>query len=246
MRSLLCALALLIVAPAAALAAPQRAEPAGPPDPGAPTLRGSWIAKVVVPTTARKAPSGTAPVVQRLTTTAQWAGGPQQLMVLGSRRDATDTLWLQVALARRPNGFSAWVEADHMLVWRTPWRVEVATGTRTVTVRKAGKVVRRFPAVVGAPSTPTPTGLFAVAERFDRGGAPGDFYGPYVLALTAFSTVYERFGGGPGVVAVHGRGGASLGTPLGSAGSHGCVRIDNGHIAFLAKNAEPGTPVVIR
>ena len=199
-----------------------------------------------MPTVARRTPSGKGAIVQRLPTTAQWAGGPLQVMVLGSKRDATDTLWLKVALARRPNGFSAWVAADHMLVWRTPWRVEVSTGTRTVTVRKAGKVVRRFPAVVGAPSTPTPKGLFAVAERFERGGAPGDFYGPYVLALTAFSTVYESFGGGPGVVAVHGRGGASLATPLGTAGSHGCVRIDNGQIAFLAKTAEPGTPVVIR
>ena len=45
---------------------------------------------------------------------------------------------------------------------------------------------------------------------------------------------------------MHGRGGASLATPLGTAGSHGCVRIDNGQIAFLAKTAEPGTPVVIR
>ena len=178
MRSLLCALAVVLLAPAAALAAPDRAEPAAPPDPGAPTLKGSWIAKVVVPTVARRTPSGKGAIVQRLPTTAQWAGGPLQVMVLGSKRDATDTLWLKVALARRPNGFSAWVAADHMLVWRTPWRVEVSTGTRTVTVRKAGKVVRRFPAVVGAPSTPTPKGLFAVAERFERGGAPGDFTVP--------------------------------------------------------------------
>jgi hypothetical protein len=166
-------------------------------------------------------------------------------MVLGSRRDTGGALWLKVALARRPNGASAWVPSDNMLLWRTTWRVEISTATRTVVVRHAGQVARRFRAVVGAPATPTPHGLFAIAERFPP--PPGnDFYGPEVLALTAFSNVYETFGGGPGVVALHGRGGASLATPLGSAGSHGCVRVENAQIDFLAHVAEAGTPVVIR
>ena len=122
------------------------------------------------------------------------------------------------AAARRPNGSAAWVLADHVRLLRTPWRIEVSTSSRTVTVRRAGKVARRFRAVVGAPGTPTPHGLFAVAERFDL-ASPNNFYGPHVLALTAFSNVFETFGGGPGVVGIHGRGGASLATPLGTAGS---------------------------
>ena len=168
----------------------------------------------MTPTVGRAAPRANARAVQRLGTHAPWAGGPVQLMVLGSKRDANNALWLRVQLAKRPNGSSAWVLADHVRLWRTPWRIEVQTASRTVTVRRAGKLVRRFRAVVGAPGTPTPHGLFAVAERFDR-ASPNDFYGPHVLALTAFSNVFETFGGGPGIVGIHGRGGASLATPLG-------------------------------
>jgi lipoprotein-anchoring transpeptidase ErfK/SrfK len=58
--------------------------------------------------------------------------------------------------------------------------------------------------------------------------------------------VLESYGGGPGRVAIHGRGGASLRDPLGSARSHGCVRIPNRAVAWLAERAAPGTPVDIR
>jgi hypothetical protein len=54
------------------------------------------------------------------------------------------------------------------------------------------------------------------------------------LPLTAFSATLRRFGGGPGRVAIHGRGGASLNDPLESARSHDSIRIDNGPIAWIA------------
>jgi lipoprotein-anchoring transpeptidase ErfK/SrfK len=44
------------------------------------------------------------------------------------------------------------------------------------------------------------------------------------------------FGGGPGRVAIHGRDGTSLLDPLGSARSHGCIRIDNGPITWMAES----------
>jgi len=113
-----------------------------------------------------------------------------------------------------------------------------------VRVYRDGRLVRSFRAVVGAPATPTPVGLFAVYE-LDRQADPSGFLGPWVVQLTAFSNVLESFGGGPGRVALHGRGGSSLNDPLGSARSHGCVRIDNSNVAWLARVAVPGTPVRI-
>jgi hypothetical protein len=74
--------------------------------------------------------------------------------------------------------------------------------------------VRRFGAVVGAPGTPTPRGRFAIYE-IDRQPDPFGFLGPIALHLTAHSDVLDDYGGGPGRVALHGRGGASL---LGPAG----------------------------
>ena len=50
----------------------------------------------------------------------------------------------------------------------------------------------------------------------------------------------------PACVALHGRGGASLLDPLGSARSHGCVRLDDDLLQLLARVARPGTPVLVR
>ena len=55
----------------------------------------------------------------------------------------------------------------------------------------------------------------------------------------------HAFDGGPGQVAIHGRGGASLLDPLGSARSHGCIRIDNDAVDVLERDVPPGTPVRI-
>jgi lipoprotein-anchoring transpeptidase ErfK/SrfK len=101
--------------------------------------------------------------------------------------------------------------------------------------------------VVGAPSTPTPRGLFAVAGVWKS--RPGSFVGSWVLALTAHSDVLQHFDGGDGRVALHGRGGASLLDPLGTAASHGCVRLANRAISWLVREIGrarlPGTPVAI-
>jgi lipoprotein-anchoring transpeptidase ErfK/SrfK len=47
-------------------------------------------------------------------------------------------------------------------------------------------------------------------------------------------------------VAIHGRGGASLYDPLGSARSHGCIRVGSGRIVALARMLPLGTPVRVR
>jgi L,D-transpeptidase catalytic domain len=114
---------------------------------------------------------------------------------------------------------------------------------RTRTVK--GKRVHRFRAVIGKPSTPTPLGLAAIYER-NRQPNPRAFLGPWSLSLTAHSNVLESYGGGPGRVAIHGRAGASLRDPLGSARSHGCIRVNNRNVLWMAKRIPPGTPVRIR
>jgi lipoprotein-anchoring transpeptidase ErfK/SrfK len=144
----------------------------------------------------------------------------------------------------RPNGLSAWIDSDYVELARTPWRIDVSTEQRTVSLLRAGRFVDRWRAVVGKPSTPTPRGLYAVYERV-RQPDPNAFLGTWALLLTAFSPVLNNFDGGPGQVAIHGRGGASLLDPLGSTRSHGCIRIDNSAIDVLARDAAEGTPVQI-
>jgi hypothetical protein len=129
-------------------------------------------------------------------------------------------------------------------VRHVPSWIDVSLSRRLVRVFRDGALVRRFRAVVGAPPTPTPTGLFAVYE-FDAQPGRSGFVGPWVIQLTAFSEVLDDYGGGPGRIAIHGRGGPSLDDPLGTARSHGCIRVDNADVEWLARSVAPGTPVRI-
>jgi lipoprotein-anchoring transpeptidase ErfK/SrfK len=129
-------------------------------------------------------------------------------------------------------------------VSHTPYWIDVSLNRRLVTVYRSGKLVRQFRAVVGAPATPTPTGLAAIYDPISQPN-PNGFVGPWVLHLTAFSNVLKKFDGGLGRVGIHGRSGASLSDPLGSARSHGCIRIDNDQVRWLARTTPRGTPVDI-
>jgi lipoprotein-anchoring transpeptidase ErfK/SrfK len=179
-----------------------------------------------------------------VTTTAAWDGGRVGLLVLGARRDGSGRLWVRVQLPERPNGRSGWIDADYAKLRSTPWRVVIDRGRRRATAFRAGHRVRVWGVVVGKPSTPTPRGLFAVYERVRQ--PPGSELGPWALQLTAHSNTLMNYGGGPGRVALHGRSGPLLADPLGSARSHGCVRMQNRLAGWLATWARPGTPVEIR
>jgi L,D-transpeptidase-like protein len=211
--------------------------------PVAPTRTEAWVARVVYPTVARSAPAEGA-VLMRLDGEGRWSGGQVGLLVLAVQADDRGRRWLRVRLPIRPNGTAGWIRADFAELSRTPYRIEVSVGARSVTLLRSGRVFERYRAVVGTPDWPTPRGLFAVSERVPQPDREG-FLGPWALLLTAFSPTLKRFGGGPGQVALHGRAGASLADPLGSARSHGCIRIDNAGIQLLASVAREGTPVLI-
>ncbi len=205
--------------------------------------RGADLARVVKVTPVRPRP-GSGPLVRMLATQTSWGGGPQQLLVLGAHRADDGTTWLKVRLPSRPNGSVGWISRDAVTLRHEAWWLDISLSRRVVSVYRDGSLVRRIPAVVGAPITPTPTGLFAAYEPVAQPRADG-FLGPWVLQLTAFSTVLDNYGGGPGRVAIHGRGGASLADPLGTARSHGCLRVSNASIRWLAQRVVPGTPVLI-
>jgi lipoprotein-anchoring transpeptidase ErfK/SrfK len=123
----------------------------------------------------------------------------------------------------------------------TVWHLVVDVGARRVRAYRSGRLVRDFQAVVGGPATPTPAGRFFVEENLRlparRTGAP------FALALSARSGVLQEFDGGPGQIALHGRGG--IGGRLGTAVSHGCVRLGDAAIRWLAARIRPGVPVTV-
>jgi lipoprotein-anchoring transpeptidase ErfK/SrfK len=169
------------------------------------------------------------------------------LLVIARARAADNRCWLRVRLPWRPNNAAGWVNAKKVYLQRTRWRIEVSTARRTLTLLRGGAPVRTVSVVVGKPSTPTPQGLFAVVWAIPWN--PNDFLGSWVLELTAHSNVLQQFDGGDGTVGIHGRGGASLLDPLGSAASHGCIRLSNATIdwlvATIGRDRLPGTPVQV-
>ncbi len=72
---------------------------------------------------------------------------------------------------------------------------------------------------------------------------PGSAGGPFALVLSARSNVLQEFAGGQGQVAIHGL--ANLGGTPGTAISHGCVRLANRNVSWLAGRIAPGTPVTM-
>jgi lipoprotein-anchoring transpeptidase ErfK/SrfK len=72
---------------------------------------------------------------------------------------------------------------------------------------------------------------------------PTDVGAPFALALSARSNVFQEFDGGPGQIALHGL--KNVGGVLGTAISHGCVRLGNGAMRWLVVRVGPGVPVTI-
>lgn len=169
------------------------------------------------------------------------------LLVMRAGRDAAGRCWLRVRLPSRPNQATGWVAADRVVLRRTRWRLVVHLAERRLVVLRGGRAVARTSVVVGAERTPTPRGAFAVG--YVTRGRAGDFFGSWTLALTAHSEALARFDGGDGRVALHGRGGTSLRDPLGTARSHGCVRIANADLEAAVRRIGvaglPGVPVDI-
>jgi lipoprotein-anchoring transpeptidase ErfK/SrfK len=163
------------------------------------------------------------------------------LPAIGRSRDRRGMLWLQVMLPGRPDGLTGWIAAQGTRRLVTRWHIVVDLARRRVSVYRDGRIVKTFQAVVGKPSTPTPTGRFFVEETLQMAaGHPG---GPFALALSARSNALQEFEGGPGQIALHGRN--NLGGTLGTAASHGCVRLSTASIDWLAARIGPGTPTTI-
>jgi len=163
------------------------------------------------------------------------------LPVIGRKKDRQGRRWLRVRLPGRPNGSTGWIRRRGTFPIRTSWHIVIDTSARRVTAYKNGRPVRAFKAIVGAASTPTPHGSFFIEETIRlRANAVG---APLALALSARSNVFQEFAGGPGQIGIHSL--RNVGGTLGTAVSHGCVRMDAGAIRWIVARVTPGVPVTI-
>jgi hypothetical protein len=151
--------------------------------------------------------------------------------------------WLQVRLATRPNGSSAWVHRADVAITATPYWISVNLATRHVALFRLGQLVLSAPAGVGTSDDPTPTGQFFVAF-FEASPSPG--YGPFIIVTSAHSTSIANWeGSGDAVIGIHGPLGAD--SLIGTSGaylSHGCIRIPVSDLARL-RDVPAGSPITI-
>jgi lipoprotein-anchoring transpeptidase ErfK/SrfK len=163
------------------------------------------------------------------------------LPVLGHRSSGKSGSWLRVRLPGRPNGHTGWISANRTRQASTPWQLRIQLSTRRLTVYRGGGVRRQFRVVIGKPSTPTPRGAFFIEEALAL--ASYEAGGPFALATSARSNVFQEFEGGPGQIGIHGTNNLS-GAP-GSAASHGCIRLRPRAITWLARRIGAGVPLTV-
>ncbi|MEE2049719.1 L,D-transpeptidase [Nocardiopsis tropica] len=149
--------------------------------------------------------------------------------------------WLEVLLPARPNGSTGWIRSDEVELSTTAFRVEIDTEAFEFTVHDGEEEVRAGVIGTGANETPTPPGRYYFTELLRPPDPDGD-YGVYAFGLSGFSETLETFAGGPGQLAVHGTNDEDA---LGRQVSHGCIRVSNDDITWMAENLPIGTPVEI-
>ena len=215
---------LATVLAALALVAPSSARPAA----------GYVIAAVHAPVAVLAAPAGR--TVARLGTRTQF-GSPRTLSVL-----ARSGRWLEVATAGLPGRYG-WVRADAagLTFSTTPLSITVSLRTKTLELRSGSRVLRRFPVGIGAPASPTPTGLFTITDEL-RGASYSPAYGCCILALSARQTRLPTGWTGGDQIAIHGTNDPAT---IGRAGSAGCIHARDDDLRYLMEHVPLGTPVTV-
>jgi lipoprotein-anchoring transpeptidase ErfK/SrfK len=238
------AAALVAVAAATVLAVPAALHGAGPAaKPRKPETLTRWRKvgvcahpKVSIPIHAR--PTVSSPKVAKLHSKTE-DGFPEVYLVLTKQVMPDGRTWLKLAIPMRPNGTTGWVVRGAMgkLTRVRRWLV---VDRRKLRARfyDHGRQLWSAPVGIGKPSTPTPNGLFWVREEFVLDNQV--FYGPYAFGTSAYAKVSDWPGGG--VVGVHGR---SLPQLVPGRPSHGCIRMHNKDILWLARHMPVGTPISV-
>lgn len=240
MRKAALAAGCLLLAPAAAPAVPAAQAP------GRPQIARQQQIVTLLDVKSVRARPGAGEVLTSVSGTRPITGARTTLPVLAEARDAGAERWLLVRLPGRSlkRGVpprSGWISAANTRSTRTAWHVLIDVDARQVRVYRMGLRLRSYRAIVGARSTPTPRGAYFVEESLRL---PATAAGaPFALATSGRSSVLQEFAGGPGQIALHGV--DNLGGRLGTAVSHGCVRLTRGAITWLAAQMRPGVPVTI-
>lgn len=109
------------------------------------------------------------------------------------------------------------------------YSIYIDTTNFTLTLNQNGSVINTYPVAVGAPSTPTPLGDWRIIQKTLNPGGP-------------FGTRWMKINVPWGGYGIHGTDNPSS---IGTAASHGCVRMYNEDVNELYDIVPLGTPVRI-
>ena len=165
--------------------------------------------------------------------------GRRLILSVTQRRGA----WAAVTTFLMPNGRRAWVRVNHrtFAVRRTRWHLQADLSARTLTVLHGDQRVRTLRVAIGARSTPTPVGTYAITDKL-RGAPFGSAYGCCILALSGHQPKV-RTGPIDGRLAIHGTDRPDL---VGTRASQGCLRARNDAVRWLMRTVPVGTQLTIR
>jgi lipoprotein-anchoring transpeptidase ErfK/SrfK len=135
-------------------------------------------------------------------------------------------------------------------VWAAqPVAVTVARDGKQVRLFRRGKMVRTYTVAVGSPEFPTPTGRYVVqsmqknpAWNVPNSEWAGALAGETIPGGDPRNPLVARWIGFNGSVGFHGT--ASSGS-LGTAASHGCIRMAPADVIDLFERVSTGTPVLV-
>jgi lipoprotein-anchoring transpeptidase ErfK/SrfK len=159
--------------------------------------------------------------------------------------NATQGDWLNVNVAARPNGKTGWIKKSEVHTFQHHYAIRIDLTAKAMAVCNAGRLIQSERVAVGTTRNPTPTGECFTEDLIKPKGGPNGAYGAFAFGLSCFSEnpELENFGGGDGRIGIHG---TNAPGSLGTAVSHGCIRVSNAGITKLAKTVPLGVPVEIR
>jgi lipoprotein-anchoring transpeptidase ErfK/SrfK len=156
-------------------------------------------------------------------------------------KDRVSKDWLEAFMPTRPNGHTGFIQASEVNLTSVDTQILVERNLHRLTAWSGDQQIFQSAVAVGKPQWPTPTGIFYLQELI-RSPNPRGAYGPFVFGLSAHSDVFESFGGGDGLVGLHG---TNEPGSIGRSASHGCIRLPNAGIVNLVNLVNVGTPIVV-
>lgn len=133
-----------------------------------------------------------------------------------------------------------WIALGGLRRESTSVEVRVDLSRHRLTVYRRDEAVVSFPAAIGAPTSPTPPGEYAVTDRIPFPG--GGYLGSFAFGISGIQPNLPPGWSGGNQLAIHGTNDPSS---IGRSVSAGCLRVSEAALARLRPLLQLGTPVVI-